>query len=85
MALSDQERAILDFERGWVLESGVKDAAIRDRLGLSPSVFYRVRRALVACDDALEYDPLLVRRLRRDGEDRRRARFEGRSAGQPRR
>jgi hypothetical protein len=68
-----------------VLETGPKDAAIRERLGLSPSAFYRVRRGLVDSDDALAYDPLLVRRLRRDGDDRRRARFEGRSAGQPRR
>ena len=83
MALSDHERGILDFEREWALETGSKDAAIRERLGISPSVFYRVRRSLIASGEALDYDPLLVRRLRRDGEDRRRARFEGRSAGQP--
>jgi hypothetical protein len=83
MALSDLERAILDFERMWVLESGNKDAAIRDRLGLSASAFYRIRRTLTDSDEALEYDPLLVRRLRRDDEHRRRARYEGRSAGQP--
>ena len=80
MALSDQERAILDFEREWVLETGAKDAAIRERLGLSPAVFYRLRRLLTESDDALQYEPLVVRRLRRDGERRRRTRFEGRSA-----
>jgi hypothetical protein len=85
MALSDFERAILDFERGWVLETGSKDAAIKERLGVSPSAFYRMRRALIDTDDALAYDPLLVRRLRRDGDDRRRAKYEGPSAGQPRR
>ncbi len=84
MALSDLERAILDFERGWVLETGPKDAAIKQRLGLSASAYYRVRRALIDNDEALAYDPLLVRRLRRDGDDRRRARFEGRPAGQGR-
>lgn len=79
MALSDQERAILDFERDWVLEAGNKDAAIRERLGLSPSAFYRVRKQLIESDDALEYEPLVVRRLRRKEEHRRRAQFEGRS------
>jgi hypothetical protein len=83
MALSDQERAILDFERDWALETGVKDLAIRERLDLSPSIYYKVRRALIESDEALAYDPLVVRRLRRDGEHRRRARFEGRTAGQP--
>jgi hypothetical protein len=84
MALSDQERAILDFERDWALEVGNKDAAIRSRLGMSPSIFYKVRRSLLDSPDALEYDPLVVRRLRRDIDSRRRARFEGRTAGHPR-
>jgi hypothetical protein len=79
MALSDQERAILDFEREWVLETGNKDAAIRDRLGISASAYYKVRRALIDSDEALDYEPLVVRRLRRHEEHRRRARFEGRS------
>jgi hypothetical protein len=84
MALSDLEQALLDFEQGWVLETGSKDAAIRERLGVSPSVYYKLRRTLIESDDALAYDPLLVRRLRRDGEQRRRTRFEGPSAGQRR-
>jgi hypothetical protein len=83
MALSDLERAILDFERDWVLETGSKDAAIRERLAVSPSVFYKLRRSLMGSAEALEYEPLVVRRLRRDGEFRRRAKFEGRTAGQP--
>ena len=57
MALSDLERAILDFERGWVLETGSKDAAIRERLAVSPSVFYKVRRSLIGSDEALAYEP----------------------------
>jgi hypothetical protein len=83
MALSDLERAILDFERDWVLETGSKDAAVRERFALSPSAFYKLRRALMDSEEALAYDPLVVRRLRRDGEQRRRIKFEGRSAGQP--
>jgi hypothetical protein len=83
MALSDIERAVLDFERNWVLETGSKDVAIRVQLGLSPSAFYKLRRALIESPEARDYEPLVVRRLLRDGEHRRRAKFEGRSAGQP--
>jgi hypothetical protein len=83
MALSELERAILDFEREWVLETGAKNDAIRARLAVTPARFYKMRKALIDSDEALEYDPLLVRRLRRTGESRRRSRFEGRSAGQP--
>lgn len=85
MALSDRERAILDYERSWWQEAGPKERAIRQRLGLSPTRYYRVLAELVESDDALEYDPLVVRRLRRDRRRRRRERFEGRSAdGGPR-
>jgi hypothetical protein len=83
MALSDLEQAILDFEREWVLETGSKDAAVRERLGLAPSAYYKLRRTIIESDAALEYDPLVVRRLRRAGDKRRRVRFEGRTAGQP--
>ena len=80
MGLSELERAILDFERTWVLETGSKDAAIREQLAISPTAFYKMRRALIDSDDALGYEPLVVRRLRRDLDERRRVRFHGRSA-----
>jgi hypothetical protein len=66
-----------------VLEEGSKDAAIRDRLRMSTARYYRLRQALLQSLDALAYDPLLVRRLQRADEHRRRARYEGRSAGEP--
>ena len=68
MALSDHERAILDFEREWVLETGSKDAAIRERLAVSSGAYYKLRRSLIGSDEALAYEPLVVRRMRRDGE-----------------
>jgi len=83
MALSDRDRAILDFERSWWALDGPKEAAIRERLGLSPARYYQVLGALLDSADAEAYDPLVVRRLRRLRERRRRARFEGRSANQP--
>lgn len=84
MALSERERAILEFERSWWKESRPKEAAIRDRLGLAPTTYYRQLAVLAESAEAREYDPLLVLRLRRERSLRRRERFEGRSAGGPR-
>jgi hypothetical protein len=83
VALSDQQRAILDLERAWWTEAGSKRDAIRDRLGLSPGRYYTLLGPLVESEDAATYDPLLVRRLRRERDRRRRARFEARSAVGP--
>jgi hypothetical protein len=83
MALSERERAILDFERTWWTEPGPKDAAIRTRFGLSATRYYRLLNEILDSADAMDYDPLVVRRLRRLRDRRRRARFEGRPAGEP--
>ncbi len=81
MGLSERERAILDFERGWWTEPGPKEDAIRARLGLSSTRYYQLLATLIESADADAYDPLVVRRLRRGRYERRRARLEGRSAG----
>jgi hypothetical protein len=83
MALSDRERAILDFERTWWTQAGPKEVAIRERFELSPTRYYQLLHELLEAPDALAYDPLVVRRLRRLRDRRRRARYEGRSAGEP--
>jgi len=83
MGLSERERAILDFERTWWTEPGPKEGAIRTRFDLSPTRYYQVLAQLLDSADADAYDPLVVRRLRRLRDRRRRARFEGRSAGGP--
>ena len=81
MALSERDRAILDFERSWWTETGPKEEAIRSRFGLSSTRYYQLLGGLIDGPDAEAYDPLVVRRLRRVRNLRRRARFEGRSAG----
>jgi hypothetical protein len=83
MALSDRDRAILDFERIWWSEPGPKDAAIRSRFDLSARRYYQVLAELLESTEAINYDPLVVRRLRRLRDIRRRARVEGRPAGEP--
>ena len=83
MALSERDQAILDFERSWWTEAGPKEAGIRTRFDLSPTRYYQLLSELLDSADALAYDPLVVRRLRRLRDRRRRARFEGRPAGEP--
>jgi hypothetical protein len=83
MGLSERERAILDFERNWWTEPGPKETAIRTHFDLSPTRYYQVLAELLDRPEADGYDPLVVRRLRRVRERRRRARYEGRSAGEP--
>jgi hypothetical protein len=83
MPLSDRDRSILDFERSWWTEPGPKELSIRDRFDLSPTRYYQILNELLDAPDAIAYDPLVVRRLRRLRDRRRRARFEGRSAGGP--
>ena len=77
VALSGTDHAILDFERAWWRSPGPKADAIRAELSMSPSVYYRRLGALIDRPEAMEADPLLVRRLRRDRADRRRTRHVG--------
>lgn len=80
VALTRQERAVIDFERGWFLEPGSKVEAIRARLDLSATSYYRLLATLTESAEAMKYDPLVIRRLQRNRERRRRARL---GAGTP--
>lgn len=82
MALTERDRAIIDFERAWWTEAGPKDTAIRERFELSGTRYYQLLAELLDDPEALEYDPLLIRRLRRTRDRRRRARVEGRPMSQ---
>jgi hypothetical protein len=80
--LTEREQAILDFERSWWTDTeGSKEQAIRARLDLSSGRYYEILNVLLDLRAAMDYDPLVIRRRRRIRDDRRRARFEGRSAG----
>ena len=83
MGLGERERSILDFERSWWQTPGPKEGAIRARFGLSTTRYYQLLNDLLDDDLALAYDPLVVRRLRRLRDRRRRARFEGPSVSHP--
>ncbi len=83
MPLSQRDRAVLDLERSWWTLDGSKEDAIRARLDLSPTRYYQVLNGLLESPEAIAYDPLVVHRLRRRRNHRRRARYEGRTAGGP--
>ncbi|MFQ5557511.1 MAG: DUF3263 domain-containing protein [Acidimicrobiales bacterium] len=74
MDLTRLEQAILDFERSWWTEPGPKDTVIRERFELSTERYYRLLNELLDSHEAAAYDPLVVKRLRRVRERRRRAR-----------
>lgn len=72
--LDHRSREVLDFERGaWKL-TVTKERAIRERFGFSPSRYHQLLHRIIDRPEALTYDPMLVRRLRRVREVRRRAR-----------
>ncbi|MGQ0618235.1 MAG: DUF3263 domain-containing protein [Acidimicrobiia bacterium] len=79
MALTERDRAILDFERNWWSEPGPKELIIRERFDLSTTRYYEILGELLELPEAMDYDPLVVRRLRRLRDRRRRARDEGTS------
>jgi hypothetical protein len=81
--LTERDKAILDFERTWWNESGPKELLIRQKFELSATRYYQILNELLEAPEAYEYDPLVVRRLRRLRDRRRRARHEGYQASHP--
>ena len=65
MSISRRDQSVLDFERSWWLIPGPKDRAIKEHLSMSATQYYRLLRRLADDQEAEEYDPLTVRRLRR--------------------
>jgi hypothetical protein len=72
--LSDREREILAFERQWWKYAGAKEQAVRELFDMSATRYYQVLNALIDRPDALAFDPMLVKRLRRMRATRQRAR-----------
>jgi hypothetical protein len=63
--LTEQERAILDFEKHWWRRPGAKEQAIRETFDVSPTRYYQLLNALLDRPAAVAYDPALINRLRR--------------------
>jgi hypothetical protein len=76
-ALDERSRALLDFEReSWKLAMP-KERAIRERFGFSPARYHQLLNRVLERPEALAYDPMLVRRLLRVRDVRRRRRVAG--------
>ena len=73
--LTGRDRAILDFEAAWSTHAGTKEEAIRAELGLTPARYYQLLGRLLDTAAAIEYDPMLVKRLRRLRHAREQARL----------
>jgi len=72
--LSERDREILNFERQWWKYAGAKEQAVREKFDMSSTRYYQVLNNLIDRPEAIAFDPLLVRRLRRLRAARQRAR-----------
>jgi hypothetical protein len=72
--LSQQQAAILDFEKNWWSMAGSKESEIRERFDLSPTRYYQLLNSIIDTPQALAHDPLLVKRLLRQRSARQRER-----------
>lgn len=79
--LSERERAIIEFEGTWWMHDEARDLMIRARFACSAEEYYQELNQLLDHPGALSVDPLVVRRLRRHRERRRRARIDGPAGG----
>ena len=77
--LSERDRAVLGFERQWWKYSGAKEAAIRDLFDMSATRYYQLINSLIDTPEALEFDPMMVKRLRRMRSSRQASRSANRS------
>ena len=74
VSLSERDQAILAFERQWWKFAGMKEQAIREQFEMSATRYYQVLNALIDRPEAIVFDPMLVKRLRRLRSARQRAR-----------
>ncbi|MDQ3717366.1 MAG: DUF3263 domain-containing protein [Actinomycetota bacterium] len=72
--LPRRDREILGFERQWWKYAGAKEQAIRELFDMSATRYYQVLNGLIDRPDALAFDPMLVKRLRRLRASRQRQR-----------
>ena len=72
--LSDRDREILEFERQWWRYAGAKEQAIRELFDMSATRYYQIVNNLIDTPEALAFDPMLVKRMRRMRATRQRAR-----------
>ena len=75
--LTELESKVLEFERQWWKFAGAKESSIKELFDMAPPAYYQLLNNLIDRPEALEAQPMLVKRLRRLRE----ARTSSRSAG----
>src|ERR1700709_1374104 len=75
--LGERARVMIEFEAGWFLLDEDRHDAIRARFACSVEDYNHELNWVIDHPEALAIDPLVVRRLRRQRERRRRARIDG--------
>jgi hypothetical protein len=79
--LNERQRAMLHFESNWFTLSEDRDSALRSRFQCSPEEYSLELNRLVDHPAALQADPLVVRRLLRARDRRRRSLIDHNAAG----
>lgn len=74
--MTDQDAAILAFEKRWWRAAGEKEQAIRDTFDITAVRYYQILTRLLEDRDAHAADPVLVKRLRRIRDSRRQGRTQ---------
>lgn len=69
--LSVRHREMLAFEAQWWRHQVSRPTAVRQLFGLTEQRYQQIMNVIIGWPQALAYDPLLVRRLRRDRADAR--------------
>jgi hypothetical protein len=72
--LSPRDEQLLAFERQWWRYPGAKESAIKEMFELTPARYYQLLNDLLDRPAAMQFDPMLVKRLRRMRESRQKAR-----------
>ena len=80
--LSERDLAIVEFEASWFTLDEDRHDAIRARFACSVEEYNHELNRVIDHPESLLADPLVVRRLRRQRERRRRAMIEGTAAGE---
>jgi hypothetical protein len=63
--MTDTEMAILDFERQWWRHAGTRDQEVTQLWGMTASEYDSCLLAIAVRPEAMTYDPVTVRRIRR--------------------
>jgi hypothetical protein len=75
--LSELETKVLEFERQWWKYAGAKESSIKELFDLAPPAYYQLLNNLIDRPEALQAQPMLVKRLRRLREARTTSRAAG--------